>query len=353
MGGGVVGERPREPEGELIGKAPYLAPYLVIDLSGGKDAEDFPVRFSADPPDLDADTCRTTEIWFRLIPAGTFKMGSPDTEFGRYANEYLHQVTFTQPFYMGVFELTQKQYALVTGEDPSTHKGDTRPVESVSYDTLRGASKGSQWPANNNVDDTSFFGILRAKIGLTADLPTEAQWEYACRAGTTTALNSGKEIISKGECPNMAELGRYAYNGGRKGPSDGKGGYGENHTKVGVYLPNAWGLYDMHGNVKEWCRDGFTDNLGILAVTGPGGVPTKEGMGAYADGTISVTDPKGPAVRNLRILRGGDYFNSACSSAYRSKKNAPGSCLANHGFRVCIIPSPPPAPKQQVPELAN
>ena len=241
-------------------------------------------------------------------------MGSPQGELGRYASddrEAQHKVTLTKPFYAGVFEVTQKQYELVTGSNPSEHQGDARPVERVSYNMLRGTDKGKGWPANNEVDGTSFFGILRAKTGLSFDLPTEAQWEFACRAETTTALNSGKNLTSETTSDaNMDEVGRYRYN-----QNDGKGGYSQ-HTTVGSYLPNAWGLYDMHGNVYEWCLDWYNVSYGGNAV-----------------------DPKGASVGTNRDQRGGSWNLNPqnCRSAYRSY-NTPISDGSNQGgFRVFLV----------------
>ena len=288
--------------------------YLVIDLFGGPDAECYPVRYSTVPPDLNDDTCRTTELWFRLVQPDTFMMGSPPCELGHRSDETLHMVTLTKPFYMGVFQVTQKQYELVTGEaNPSKYKGDTRPVGHVSYSMIRGGEDGTQWPTHNLVDAASFFGKLRAKTSLTADLPTEAQWEYACRAGTRTALNSGKDLTGEDQCPNMTEVGRYFWNMG-----DGKGGYSDRNTKGGMYLPNAWGLYDMHGNVWEWCLDGYQENLG----------------------QDEVTDPKGAATAQRRVLRGGGYFYSAsyCRAACRNYDD-PDGMYHNCGFRACVLPA--------------
>ncbi|MBQ4480866.1 MAG: formylglycine-generating enzyme family protein [Victivallales bacterium] len=286
-------------------------PYMVVDLSGGVDVARYPVRYSATPPDVTQDTCRTTELWLRLIFPGTFMMGSPEEELGRNTDETLHQVTLTKPYYIGVFEVTQKQYQLVMGTNPSRYKGDTRPVEQVSYNTLRGSVNGASWPVSNQVDEDSFFYVLRAKTSLLFDLPTEAQWEYACRAGTTTALNSGKNLTATGECPNMAELGRYSYN-----TSDGKGGYSP-HTKVGSYLPNAWGLYDMYGNVWEWCLDWLAN---------------------YSSSTV--TDPKGGTSRSSRMTRGGGIFHNAgnCRSAQRGGTGSGGS-YNDTGFRVVCLPA--------------
>jgi len=304
--------------------------YLVIELSGGTKAKRYPVRYSPTPPNLKDDACRTTEMWFRLIPPGTFMMGSPDTEFGRHhPSEDLHQVTLTKPFYMGIFEVTQKQWRLVMGRKfwpfwngPNYYKGDLRPVEWVSYETLRGAKLGAQWPAHNKVDASSFFGTLRAKTSLMADLPTEAQWEYACRAGTATSLNSGKDLTATVPCPNLAEVGRWQEEG--KDPPflndfrDADGSYLGRHTKVGMYKPNVWGLYDMHGNVSEWCLDWWQAPLG----------------------TAAVTDPQGAKWGRYRVFRGGCFCNdmTSCRSASRSCYR-PGS----HGwvgFRIVILPAP-------------
>ena len=304
------------------------APYIVIDLSRGADAFNYPVRFSLIGPDLTNDTCRTTELWLRIILPGTFTMGSPETELGHNWNsdsngEDLHQVTITKPFYLGVFEVTQKQYTLVMGSNPSSYKGNTRPVEYVSYNMLRGSSLGTNWPAHNQVDADSFFGKIRARTSLTLDLPTEAMWEFACRAGTTTALNNGKDLTDTAQCAEMAEVGRYWYN-----TNDGKGGYSQ-HTKVGSYAPNAWGLYDMHGNVAELCLDWWQKNLG----------------------TSTVTDPKGATSGSYRLVRGGCWYSykyagyaAACRSAYRGDYYGtfyvhPSNSYYQWGFRVCCFPA--------------
>ena len=286
-------------------------PYMVVDLSGGVDVAKYPVRYSATPPDVTQDTCRTTELWLRLVFPGTFIMGSPAEELGRNSNETYHQVTLTKPYYIGIFEVTQKQYQLVMGENPSYYKGDTRPVDTVSYNKLRGSANGASWPTSNQVDEDSFFYVLRAKTSMLFDLPTEAQWEYACRAGTSTALNSGKNLTKTDSCPNMAEVGRYNYNN-----NDGKGGYSK-HTKVGSYLPNAWGLYDMHGNNVEWCLDWYSANL------------------------ANATDPKGASSGSARVVRGGWWgggLAQSCRSAFRTG-TPPSNSDFNHGFRLVCVPA--------------
>ena len=246
----------------------------------------------------------------RWIPAGTFTMGSPKDELGRFDNEVQHEVTLTRRYYIGVFEVTQKQWNLIMGSNPSENQGDTRPVECVSYD-IRGTEKGAGWPrGGHEVDDGSFLGKLRSKTGLAFDLPTEAQWEYACRAGTTTALNSGKNLTDEDKCPYMAEVGRFRYN-----QSDGKGGY-DKHTKVGSYQPNAWGLYDMHGNVWEWCLDWYGENP-----------------------RSAVTDPQGPDSGSGRVWRGGSWYDGAqfCRSTFRGSLD-PSYSYGFSGFRVVFAP---------------
>ena len=291
--------------------------YLVVNLNTGAVAP------SSTGPDLSDDTCRTTELWLRRIPKGTFTMGSPKGEVGREpgsSKETQHQVTLTEDFYIGVFEITQKQYSLICGSNPSSYKGDTRPVENVSYNSIRGtgSTAGAGWPAYGHaVDSGSLLGKLRAMTGLNFDLPTEAQWEYACRAGTTTALNTGKNLTSTEQDSAMDEAGRYYHN-----QNDGKGGYSE-YTKVGSYLPNAWGLYDMHGNVLEWCLDWYTSDLGNSAVT----------------------DPKGPDSGSDRVLRGGSWYLNArfCRSADRYSSNPsiysyPSNYNLRLGYRVVLLP---------------
>ena len=278
-----------------------LGLFVVVDLSAGANASKYPVTsLDAAPSQGWTDEYKTTKLVLRRIDAGAFDMnGSVRT-------------TLSDPYYIGVFEMTQKQYQLVTGNNPSYHKGDKRPVELVSYDYIRGTSEGTQWPANNGVDSGSFLGKLRSRTGMTFELPTEAQWEYACRAGTTSAYNNGSNSTNA-----MNTLGRHHYN-----KNDGKGGYSE-HTTVGSYQPNAWGLYDMHGNVFEWCLDWY---------------------GNLAGGT----NPKGPSSGTGRVIRGGGWIVDPvnCTSSYRFDPD-PGHATRpagdGYGFRLAlIIPQPVP-----------
>ena len=267
--------------------------YLVIDLSGGADATNYPVSYLASVPEGGwTDEYKTTKRVLRRIEPGTFTMGSPEEELGHSQNETQHEVTLTKPFYIGVFEVTQSQWHLIMGTLPSSYTTDgvvSLPVENVSWNDIRGDSCTYNWPCSSNVLSSSFMGRLRFKCGQTFDLPTEAQWEYACRAGTTTSLNSGKNIANVSSDAGMDEVGRYFYN-----KNDGKGYM---HAVVGSYLPNAWGLYDMHGNVLEWCLDWYGD------------YPSS-----------ATTDPEGPQIGTARVLRSGlwDAYANQCRSASRS-----------------------------------
>lgn len=255
--------------------------YMVIDLSGGTMASSYPVSYlDAVPAGGWTDEYKTTKLVMRRIEPGMFMMGSPAGEIGRNDDaDTQHKVTITKPYYIGVFEVTQRQWELVMGANPSYFAGAKRPVETVSYDAIRGVKLGAEWPKSQNVDEGSFLANIRRRAKLEAfDLPTEAQWEFACRAGTTTAWNSSKDIVN-GDVD--AELGKVGWYGGNAA---------ETHD-VGMLAPNAWGLYDMHGNVFEWCLD-------------------------YYDwySAVAVTDPVGPTEPNeeinydyARIIKGGSY----------------------------------------------
>ena len=279
------------------------ATYLVIDLENNQ------MRASYEGPDVNDDRCRTEEIWLRRIEPGTFTMGSPEGEIGRYFSETEHQVIISKAFYVGVFEITQKQYEYIIGKNPSHFLGDTRPVDSISYEAVRGDKRGEKWPKSSEVEEQDFLGIIRKRAGRILDLPTEAQWEYACRAGTTTAWNNGTDISNKERDAELDKLGRYSYNG-----EEGE----EGHVKVGSYLPNAWGLYDMHGNVSEWCLDWYEKEIG----------------------SDPATDPVGANSGGSRSVRGGNYGSDAfwCRSANRDY-NGPSRSIRSfgYGFRLAII----------------
>ena len=292
------------------------APYMVVDLSGGVDAISYPVSYLSSVPEGGwCDEYKTTKLVLRLIPPGSFMMGSPSDELGHNRNtsrETLHGVVLTRPFYIGVFELTQKQWQLVMGATPSQYKNDQYPVERVNYNDIRGSVNGCGWPTHNQVDANSFMGRLRSKVNMLFDLPTEAQWEYACRAGTSSALNSGKNVTGTQYCDNVNEVATYAT---------------DTEKKVGRKLPNNWGLFDMHGNVSEWCRDWWQQDLGGVAVI----------------------DPRGPSSGSYRVTRGGCWWGGSDAgyavelrSAYRpyhfDSNSTPGSADDTRGFRVMCSP---------------
>ena len=293
---------------EEVPEAPVQ--YLVVDMSGGTNALKWPTSVLKEAPQGGwGEGCKTTNLVLRRFPAGTYVMGSPANELGRSTNEVQHTVVLTEAFFIGMFEVTQAQWKLATGSNPSPsgYMGDTRPVVYASYDMIRGSVKGAGWPANSQVDEKSFIYILRAKTGLSFDLPTEAQWECACRAGTATALNSGKDLTGTTTCANLAAVGRYAGN-----RYDGQGGCNGNFTTVGNYLPNDRGLFDMHGNVEEWCLDWF------------GPLPS-----------ATETDPKGRPSGTLRTVRGGSCELDAkyCRSASRAGIG-PANRSTSIGFRL-------------------
>ena len=260
--------------------------YCVIDLSGGPTAARWPVTsLSAVPEGGWTDEYKTKKLVLRRVEAGSLSGLTPgDTD------EFT-SVRVDKPYYIGVFEVTGAQFLLMTGGEGVSKTNylhqDTRPQGYLSYNSLRGKAK---YPDTPTVDANSVIGILRTKTGLeTLDLPTEYQWEYACRAGTTSYYNNGGSTED-----DLKTLGRYCGNA-----SDGRGGFSGYATTVGSYAPNSWGLYDMHGNVEEWCLDSY-------------------GVG--------------------RALRGGSYNGNAddCRSGYRSSSYPEYIHNAGYGFRLCV-----------------
>ena len=224
---------------------------------------------------------------FRWIEPGTFWMGSPEDETGRWPSEGpRHQVTLSHGFWLAITPTTQAQWQAVAEDNPSRFKGAERPVERVSWEDCQG-----------------YFRGLNARVpGLRAQLPTEAQWEYACRAGSTAAFNNDRPCTQpSSKDPALDELGWFDENSG-----------GETHS-VAEKEPNAWGLYDMHGNVWEWCRDGRRD-YSAEAATDP--------VGSMREGVA-------------RVVRGGSWLHDArhCRSAYRLWRD-PGLRLDSLGFRL-------------------
>ena len=309
----------------------YPDRYAVVDVSGGDNVAAYPVTFHASDPSVgDVAPYKLDRILLKFIPPGRFWMGSPTTEQGRQgAREARHHVTLTEPFYLGVYETTQRQYSDVMQANPSGTKAEDLPVAAVSYNAIRGEKLGARWPADGQVDATSFMGRLRARTGLAFDLPTEAQWEYACRAGTDTPFNDAEEAdpsktYEDTYAASMALLGRF------KGNYEDGTAYNKTYTTVGSYNANGWGLYDMHGNVSEWCLDWHVDAL--------------ESLGQYVD-------PRGPGSGSYRATRGG--YNSAnavnCRSAkrfaYDDGNNGPAGNRPFFGFRIAMpVDAAAPAP---------
>jgi formylglycine-generating enzyme required for sulfatase activity len=251
------------------------------------------------------------------IPPGEFTMGSRAEEIERVKKEPhgweppgldqvegpRHKVKITKAFALGAYEVTQGQYEKVMGQNPSANKeSPDHPVEQVNWDeAVAFCTKLSGLPAEK-------------KAGRVYRLPTEAEWEYACRAGTTTVFHCGDSLSSR----QANFMGDHPFGYGEKGPRAGK------TVKVGSYPPNAWGLHDMHGNVYEWCLDG-----------------------ARTYTPDAAADPRGPVAAGAdRVLRGGSWGTGAwyCRSAFR-KERPPSTYRTNHsGFRVvCEQRGPGPA----------
>lgn len=233
-------------------------------------------------------------------PAGSFFMGSPKNELSHRQNEKQHKVIISKPFYIGKYEVTQPFYELITGNNPSEFFDDNEsddkiyPVDCISWN-----------------EANQFCEILNSLFkeylprGYKFDLPTEAQWEYACRAGSTTSLNNNKDITSERDsCLNLDEVGWYRGNS-----------YYSTHP-VGQKLPNAWGIYDMHGNVSEWCKDSFN----------------------HSGNSIDSKNKSSSNENKIKIYRGGcwDNFPYMCRSASRIGTNTYVWSNA-HGFRIAIV----------------
>jgi formylglycine-generating enzyme required for sulfatase activity len=224
---------------------------------------------------------------FVYIPPGEFLMGSPPEEPGRYEDEIQHRVRLTQGFFMQTTEVTQGQWRALMGKNPSGFKncGKNCPVENVRWKDVQ-----------------AFIQKLNKSVGKPVyRLPTEAEWEYACRAGSTSALANGPlSELACGHDPNLDKIGWYCGNA-----------KGKTHS-VRLKAPNGWGLYDMHGNVWEWCEDWY---------------------GGYLTGAVD--NPVGPLKGSYRVMRGGGWGNGAvrCRSAGRRNVN-PGYRSTYVGFRL-------------------
>lgn len=304
-------------------RTPYTKfSYLVVDLTGGNNfsyaMEGFTTQEEANEK-YNTSTYKTEKLVLRRIRACKFTMGSPDTETGRASQNWMnketqHTVTLTKDYFIGVFPVTMKQWQLIKGSRPANTTGysDERPVGCVSYPDIRGSSLGIKVPIDGQVDPESFLDVLRNRTGLVGfDLPTEAQWECACRAGTTTSTYFGDNVTE-----NVDLLSQYVWCSGVPGAS-------ASSKSVGQKKPNPWGLYDTLGHVWEWCRDR----------TAP--------APAHDNGSAPVTDPLSQVENGNHPARGGDDVTGAfaaraaacCGDQTLDRK------AINFGFRlVCEMP---------------
>ena len=303
---------------------PLSAPpdYMAVSMLAAGAVSFYPDAESV-PGGIGNDLYKTEMMLLRRIPAKgvTWLMGSPSGEISRAASgEDRHSVTFTNDYYIGVYEMTQRQYELVTGKklgvEDNTEElvtvtnAPTCPVDGIRWAMTRSAAAACNWVPPDQVSRTTpssafVLGKLRALSGCTIDLPTEAEWEYACRAGTGSARYDGSNDDS-----TVDGLGWHSGNSG-----------GTLHP-VGLKEPNAWGLYDMYGNVAEWCLDWYSPDYG----TG-------------TDGTVA--NPTGPheASPSLyqRVTRGGSVSVGTANmrSASRFARNI--NTKAYTGFRVVAL----------------
>lgn len=296
--------------------------YMVVSLTAANVVNYYTCAENV-PFGVTNDLYKTECLVMRRIPASNvqWRMGSPTTEYGRTgARETPHVVTLPNDYYIGVYPVTQRQYELLMNTRTSYFYRDedyaTRPMEQISYEDLRGiAANGFDWPNNgHDVQTDSFIDKLRKHSGLSDfDLPTDAQWEFACRAGCGFALYNGQDLEDYTTSTRLNALARYANNGGKpNGEDPASACTSENGTaKVGSYEPNNLGLYDMLGNVLEWCLDWYQESpLDYNIATGP----------------VSGTD---------RVTRGGCWNDAAlcCRCAFR-RNDPPSAHYKDIGFRL-------------------
>ncbi len=345
-----------------------MAKYMVVDLSKGASAtagNPYPVTYYEDVPSFPGveagkwdDYHKTTNLVLRLIQPGTFTQAWSDSSNNR--EGLAHTAILTKPYYISVFEVTQEQMFLLRGTYGMSARftgGNfkLRPT-STTYATLRGAAQNGtiNWPiTGSEVKSGSIIDDLRAKTGTDGfDLPTESEWEYACRCGGAASgfFNDGSDAgiststkfatIQDGNA-TLERLGRYRYNGGQIKTDNGDGTFTYSAAPVssdeslgtavvGSYAPNAWGLYDMHGNIAEWCNGLWPSTWATWL----------DAEGYYCHGKYPLTDDVGPSITNwgqysYRIARGGGC-NSPAENCLIPRRGTANQALFTEGQQAGI-----------------
>ena len=303
--------------------------YMVIDLSSGPNATRYPVRYTTTAPTLvptndlvacAADPNRTTKLWLKRVKSQDLPFNSYDT--GRSGLFKVH----LSAYYIGMFEVSQKQWALVMDAWPSKFTNElyraARPVEMIRNSDVIGHDN---WPDSKTVTADSFVGRVRARTGLsTFNLPTEAQWECACRAGNTGSTSS---MGYRSAVPS-SKYNAYNYN---EGPDEGT-------ALIGSFAPNAWGFYDFYGNVKEWCLDAYLADSSLKSYY----------QGKYSGQDIAtdpIPDPIGPprkvdGTTRDNVARGGGWDNSGgyVNNWKRQNLGTTAARSSRCGIRVAVSP---------------